>query len=294
MAQGSLAFDDDDVGVLTFERFDDGGFHLAGAELAGNGVESDAVAGALDQSGLAGSHQDSLDSLVVQRSGEDRRRRSLADGTVRAEHRDSRTGHLGNAAAEHAEIPLVAGSPDVEDRHAVGGGGCRELGIVVEELVEPVHDADALLHGAEHDVPLGRGEHAAERSDTEDQEVRLGVMQSDRCREVRDDRDVVGAVAEDIARVAAGLGAVDHRQDLVSLGVAYQPVGGLAVDGSEVGLAEDDGGGAAVGDAGKVARRSGMAVRHVGHGSPRDELRGGDGLSRIGVDPRATSCPHSA
>ena len=54
MAERALALDDDHVGVLALERLDDGGLHLAGAELARDGVERDAVAGALDQAGLAG------------------------------------------------------------------------------------------------------------------------------------------------------------------------------------------------------------------------------------------------
>ena len=79
-------------GSFALERLDDGGFHLAGAELGRDGVERDAVAGALDQAGLAGADHDGRDAAVVERPGEDRGGGALADGAVGAEHRDPRAG----------------------------------------------------------------------------------------------------------------------------------------------------------------------------------------------------------
>ena len=110
--------------------------------------------------------------------------------------------------------------------------------------MEPVDDAHALCHGAEHHRALVGGEHAARGGDAEDEEVRRAAGRRDRLGEVGDDGDAVGAVAEHLAGVAAGLAAVDDRQDLVALRVADEPVGGLAVDGAEVGLAVDDRGAA--------------------------------------------------
>ena len=63
VAERALALDDDHVGVLALEGLDHGGLHLARAELGGDGVEGDAVAGALDQAGLAGADHHRLDAL---------------------------------------------------------------------------------------------------------------------------------------------------------------------------------------------------------------------------------------
>ena len=59
-------------------------------------------------------------------------------------------------------------------------------------------------------------------------------------REVGADRDAVRDVVEVLAGVGSRLRAVDHREDLVLLGVAHQAVGGLAVGGAEERLGVDD------------------------------------------------------
>ena len=92
MAQRALPLDDDHVGVLALEGLHDGGLHLARAELARDGVERHAVAGALDEPGLPGADQDRLDAALVERPREDRRGGALADRAVGAEHGDARAG----------------------------------------------------------------------------------------------------------------------------------------------------------------------------------------------------------
>ena len=54
VAERALALDDDHVGVLALERRDHRCLDLARAELAGRGVQGDAVLAALDERGLAG------------------------------------------------------------------------------------------------------------------------------------------------------------------------------------------------------------------------------------------------
>ena len=111
----------------------------------------------------------------------------------------------------------------------------------------------------------------------------LGVLGLHRRGEVGDDRDPVAHAVEHLAGVAAGLGAVDDRRDLVPLGLADQPVGGLAVDLGEVALAED-GGRAAASDRWWTKTSKLLESR----------LRGGDGIIPTVNGRRSTRRPQSA
>ena len=86
---------------LAFERFDDGGLHLARAELRRDGVERDAVTGPLHQSGLAGAAHHRLHDVDLESAGHDVGGGPLSDGAVGAHERDPRAGDLGDATAEH-------------------------------------------------------------------------------------------------------------------------------------------------------------------------------------------------
>ena len=242
VAERPLAFDDDHGGVLGLEGLDDGGLELARAELARDRVERHAVARALDDAGLPRADHDRLDAVRVQRTRQDGGRRALADRAVGAEHGDARAGDRRDAAVEHAQILLVARAAHVQDAHAVRRLGRRELRVVVEELVQAIDDAHAPTHGGEHDAALQRREHAAQGGHAEDEEVRYAPGEDDRVRHVGADRDAVRLVVEIRAGVEPGLGTVDHGQDLVLLRVTHQAVRGLAVTGTEEGLAVDDGG----------------------------------------------------
>jgi hypothetical protein len=66
MAQRPLPLDDDHVGVLALEGLHHGGLHLARAELAGDRVEGDAIAGSLDETGLTGADHDGRDPALVE------------------------------------------------------------------------------------------------------------------------------------------------------------------------------------------------------------------------------------
>ena len=233
VAERALPLDDDHVRVLRVERLHDGGLHLPGAELAGDGVERHAVARALDEPGLAGTDHDRLDAALVQRLREDDRGRALADGAVGAQHGDARAGHPVDVAGEHAQVLLGARAAHVVDQDAVGRRGRRELEVVVEELVQAVDDVHPAAHRLEHDAALVRRQQAAERRDPEDEVVGDAARVGDGVREVGADRDPVGDVVEVRAGIGSRLGAVDHRQDLVLLRVAHQAVGGLAVGGAE-------------------------------------------------------------
>ena len=165
VAERALALDDDHVGVLALEGLDDGGLHLAGAELARDGVEGDAVAGALDEAGLAGADQHGLDAPVVERLGEDGGGGALADGAVGAEHGDARAGHLGDAAAEHAQVLLVAWAAHVEDRRRrAAAAAAANSGSSLRNSWRPLTMLMPASDRVEHDAALGRREHAARRA----------------------------------------------------------------------------------------------------------------------------------
>ncbi len=117
-----------------------------------------------------------------------------------------------------------------------------ELGIVVEELVEPVDEVHPQSDGFEHDPSFDGGEHAARGRDPEDEVVGDATGDGDRLLEIDAKRDPVRRAVEHEPRIEPGLLAVDHREDLVLLGVADQTVRGLAVDVSEVRFGVHDGG----------------------------------------------------
>ena len=126
----------------------------------------------------------------------------------------------------------------VTPRQQAGG---HELGVVVEEVVQAVDDVHAPGDAVEQHDPLGRREQAVGRRHSADQVVRHLPGVRDGLGQAGEHRDAVGGAVEDLAGVGAGLPAVDDAEDLVLLGVADQPVGGLAVLLAELALAVDDG-----------------------------------------------------
>ncbi len=226
--------------MLAFEGLHHGCLHLARAELARDGVERHAVASTLYQAGLPRADKDRLDPLIVEGLREDRRSGALANRTVGTQHGDARTGHGGDVAAEHPQILLLAWASHVDDRHVVRHCRCRELRVVVQELMQAVDDVHPSSDSLEHHATLDGREHAARGRHSEDEEVGNAPRQSDRIRKGGADRDPVWRAVEHFAGVETRLGAVDHREDLVLLRVAYQAVGGLAVVGAEVAFAVDD------------------------------------------------------
>ncbi len=254
VAERALTLDDDHLGVLTLVGIDHRCFHLTRAELAGQGVEGDAVASALDQPGLAGADHDRLDPPLVEGLGQDGGGRALAHRAVGAEHGDPHAGHVVDPSGEHAKVLLVARTPHVQDRHAVPLRRRLERRIVVQELVQSVDEADALVHRVEQKSALGAREHAARGRHAEDQVVRRSTVAKDGVRQIGHHRDLVRAVAEDLAGVETRLGAVDDREDLIALRVPDEAVGRLAVWRAEVRLAVDHGRRAQVLDGGVVAR----------------------------------------
>ncbi len=179
----------------------------------------------------------------VEGGGENDGGRPLPDGPVGAEHGDPGAGHLADPPAEHAEVLLVPWPAYVEDRHAPPGAGGGEFRVVVEELVEAVDDVHALVDGPEHDLPLSGGQHAARWRHPEDEHVGHLAGGGDGGGQVGADRDGHGLAAQHLAGVQPGPVAVDHRHDLVPLGVADEAVGRLPVRLTEAALAVDDSGG---------------------------------------------------
>jgi hypothetical protein len=143
VAQRALSLDDDDVRVLALERRDDLGLDLARAELGNECVQGDAVLATQHDRGLARADEDGPDSSLVQGADEQGGGGALPDRAVRTEHRDPRAGDVEDAPGEEPEVLLVPGATYVGDGHAVQEGGRHELGVVVEEVVEPVDHVHA-------------------------------------------------------------------------------------------------------------------------------------------------------
>ena len=182
-----------------------------------------------------------LTPRVVQRLHQEGGGGALADRAVRAEHGDPRAGDVEDAAGEQLQVLLVARAAYVGDGHAVQQAGGHELGVVVEEVVEPVDDVHAPGDAVEQHDPLGRGEQAVGRCEAADQVVRDLAGVGDGLGQVGEHGDAVGGAVQDLAGVGAGVPAVEDAEDLVLLGVPDQPVGGLAVLLTELAFAVDDG-----------------------------------------------------
>ena len=128
--------------------------------------------------------------------------------------------------------------PAVVDDPRPGRGGRRgELRVVAEERVEAGVDVEAGLDRLEDRRPPRGRQLAAGRRDADEQRVRARLGRASASASDRDDRDVV--VRQDRRDVAAGLGRVDDRDDVVG-SVADHADGGLAVVEAEVALGEDD------------------------------------------------------
>ena len=210
MAQGALAFDDDHVRLFVVERLDDGGFQFAGAKLRGHRIQCHTVAGALDQSGLAGTHQHRLEADGIESGGEHGGGGAFADGAVGTQHGDARAGDLMDAAAEHAQKFLRPGPAHIDDIHFVGNAGGGEFRVVVKEFMQTVNDAHALAHGGQHYIALDFGEQAAGRCHTENQKIRQGGGLAQGVIHIPAYRDAVGGAVQNHAGIKPGLGAVDH------------------------------------------------------------------------------------
>ena len=140
------------------------------------------------------------------------------------------------------QVLLVLGAAHVGDRHAGEQRGGDELGVVVEELVQPVDDVHAAGDAVE--------QHDALRRPRAGRRPARGRRSGSRApgRRARWPRPGVastgmplGVPSRNCPASSTGPSAVDDAEDLVLLRVADQPVGGLAVLLAELALAVDDG-----------------------------------------------------
>ena len=272
MAERTLAFDDDHVGATGLEGFDDSPLQLAGDELRGDGIQRHAVASPLHQARLAGPHENCPDPVLVQCPRQDRGRRPFPDGAIGAENRNTRAGHLADAAGEHAKVRLGTGSADIGYLDGVDRRGPGELGIVVQELVQSVDDAQTSTHGPEENGSFSGRQQPARGGHAHDEQLGWVAGSRQGLVEVSADRNPIRLPVEHHPCVLTCRSAVDHREDLVPFAVTNQPIRRLAIDRSEVGLAIHD----RLRPSGRWGRGGVAGIPGIGHSSPRVELRGGE------------------
>ena len=109
--------------------------------------------------------------------------------------------------------------------------------------MQPVDEVHPARDAVEKIGALSRGEHATRRRHPEDQRIRHPTGVTDRGRQIGDDRNPVRDAVKHDTGIRPRTRAVDHAEDPILLGVADEPVGGLAVLPPEVAFAVDDGGG---------------------------------------------------
>ena len=106
--------------------------------------------------------------------------------------------------------------------------------------METVYDPHPELYGLEHDAALLSRQHAGSRRHSKDEVVRYGPEVCERRSQVTADGNPIWFSLEHCTGIEAGLLAIDDRLDGVLLGVTDEPVGRLAVNGTEIGFAIDN------------------------------------------------------
>ena len=97
------------------------GLKLAGAELRRDRVERDAVAGPLHQAGLTGADHHGVETVIAERSRQDRGGRAFADRAVGPEDGDARAIDLGDPAV-HLLGEFVDGLGQIDHLREQGEG----------------------------------------------------------------------------------------------------------------------------------------------------------------------------
>ena len=161
VTESALSLDDDHIGVLALEGFHNQAFQFTRTKLRGDGVHCDAVAGALDQSGLPCANHDSVQAAPAEGPRQDRGRRPFPDRAVGAEHGDAWARDMLDASVERSHFPHVAGLTHILDVHVVLGAGRYEFRVVVQKLVQAVHDVHAHAYRGKHHAAFVRRQHTA-------------------------------------------------------------------------------------------------------------------------------------
>ena len=97
---------------------------------------------------------------------------TLADRTVSAQNGDSRAGDLGNTTAKDPQVLLGAWLSDIKHVHIVCCACGDECRVVVQKLMETVHNVHPKTNGLKDESALAFRQHAACRRHSEDEVVR--------------------------------------------------------------------------------------------------------------------------
>lgn len=173
VAYRPLAFDEDDLWMFGLVRSDDLGLELSDDEVSPDRIERDAVLRALQQPGLPGRDECSLDSELIQCVSQDDRGRALADGRVSPEHRDSDAWEILRQIPEVVQLVERRLLAYVGDRSAARPGDRGEFGIFREILVQSADDIYPGFESFSHRLSEGVWQSSTDRCDTDDEMIRL-------------------------------------------------------------------------------------------------------------------------
>src|SRR2546430_4164993 len=239
MGDAPLSLDDDDLGLRLLVRPDDLRLQLADHEIALDRVERHPVGRALNESRLSGGHEGRGDSRGGQGVRQEEGRGPLPDRPVRPEHGDPKTRQLPRQVAELLRVPDGARFSRVEEADPVGFRELQELRVFREELMKPGDEVQSALDRLAQDRSVFLRNIATERRHADDEGVRLAPL--DRLLQVRDDRDAVRLLVEDLARIASGLRVINHADNRVPFRISDETVRRLPGVLSKITVAEDDG-----------------------------------------------------
>ncbi len=154
MAQGTLAFDNDDVGILRFNSLDDLMFNLTGLKTRAQDIHRDAVLGALKQTGLTGCHERGRQSSPPKCFYEENCGGPFTNRAICPKNRNHWSRDPEDRSREDVQVFSRWWFPDIVDLHTMFPCLLDELVIFGEELRKPVDDVHALFHGREHRLSL--------------------------------------------------------------------------------------------------------------------------------------------
>ena len=237
MTKGTLPFNDDHIGIFIVECFEDSTFQLARNKLRRHGVESHAIASALNESRLASAHHHCPNPMIIQSLRQDRGCCSLSNCTICAKHSNPGASDISNAPREHPEVFLRPGHTHISDEHTGSVCGRNELRIFSEELMEPAHDVKTASNGLKNHVALFIRKKAACWGQTNNKNGRVSVPVRKCFIEITDDTNTIRHSIKNHPGIASATRAVDYRSDHIGFALTDKTVRRLPINFSEVSFA---------------------------------------------------------
>ena len=78
------------------------------------------------------------------------------DCAVGSQYGNAGAGYFGDATTEHPQVLFVARLADVQNLDVLCSARSRENRVIVQELMQPIHDVQPKFDGFQHDAAFAR------------------------------------------------------------------------------------------------------------------------------------------